>query len=169
MTEWRTIPSFSAYSASSDGDIRRDVRMHNTPAGLVSKALNDRGYWKCSVTGDDGCHRTVTVHTLVALAFLGRRPKGMVACHKDGDSKNCSQANLRYGTQSSNIADALKHRTYAMGTRHPGAKLDDNKVREIRRLCAEGELRQKDIGARYSVSQRCIWQIYHRKRWRHVA
>jgi hypothetical protein len=49
------------------------------------------------------------------------------------------------------------------------AKLNPEKVREIRALCATGAYRQADIGEQYGVTQRVIWQIIHGKTWSHVT
>lgn len=46
---------------------------------------------------------------MVLEAFLGPRPKGMVACHIDGDIDNNSITNLRWDTQASNIRDTVLH------------------------------------------------------------
>jgi transcriptional regulator with XRE-family HTH domain len=47
------------------------------------------------------------------------------------------------------------------------AKLDDDKVREIRMLIAQG-LRQREIAKRFSVSQMQISYIKNGKTWSHV-
>lgn len=45
----------------------------------------------------------MTVHSLVAQAFLGDRPKGMVIDHIDGNRFNNHYTNLRYCTQKENM------------------------------------------------------------------
>lgn len=47
--------------------------------------------------------RMMTVHSLVAQAFLGDRPKGMVIDHIDGNRFNNHYTNLRYCTQKENM------------------------------------------------------------------
>lgn len=166
--EWRKIPGFANYSASSEGTIRRDVRLHRSEPGPVSLSLNDRGYWKCSATDDRGRHRTVTVHTLVALAFLGERPAGLWVCHNDGDAKNCRPENLRYDTPASNTADTRRQERTPVGTRAHNAKLTEASIPEILALWESGMLTQKEIGDRFGVSQRAIWQVLHGLKWKHV-
>lgn len=51
------------------------------------------------------------VHELVAQAFLGPRPDGMVICHNNGDRLDNRPGNLRYDTQGNNIRDSVKHGT----------------------------------------------------------
>lgn len=45
----------------------------------------------------DGIKDTVYVHDLVAAAFLGPCPKGMVVCHGPGGPLDNSAENLFYG------------------------------------------------------------------------
>ena len=56
-----------------------------------------------SKEGSKGRGRMVTVHSLVAQAFLGDRPKGMVIDHIDGNRFNNHYTNLRYCTQKENM------------------------------------------------------------------
>ncbi len=50
------------------------------------------------------------VHHLVAAAFIGPRPEGMVICHNNGDPLDNRVENLRYDTQAANIEDMYAHR-----------------------------------------------------------
>lgn len=49
------------------------------------------------------------VHHLVASAFHGDRPNGLVICHRNGDPQDNRASNLRYDTQSSNLKDMYRH------------------------------------------------------------
>lgn len=48
------------------------------------------------------------VHRLVAVAFLGPLPTGHEVLHRDDDKRNPALSNLRYGTHSENIQEAVK-------------------------------------------------------------
>lgn len=54
------------------------------------------------------------VHKLVLEAFISPRPKGLEACHNNGDGTDNRLENLRWDTHRANMADQLKH-----GTRPP--------------------------------------------------
>ncbi len=54
--------------------------------------------------------RHTKVHHLVAEAFIGPRPPGMVVCHNNGDPLDNRVENLRYDTQANNITDMHDHR-----------------------------------------------------------
>jgi hypothetical protein len=64
----------------------------------------------------DGGQTTITVHRLVAAAFLGPRPDGMMICHWNGDPADNRVENLRYATRVDNALDSLRH-----GTHFPGS------------------------------------------------
>ena len=169
MTEWRKIPGLSRYSVSEDGLIRRDVAIYRTPPGIVKASINDRGYWRVTLRCDDGTQVSRTSHSFVALAFLGPRPPGKMVCHNGGDKLNIHYSNLRYGTAKSNNADTQAHGKVPFGTLHPGAKLSEKDIPEIRRLLAAHSLTQAEIGKLFGVSQRAIWQVAAGKKWKHVT
>jgi hypothetical protein len=52
------------------------------------------------------------VHSLVMEAFVGERPKGKEVLHNNGVADDNRLENLRYGTRSENILDAVKHGTW---------------------------------------------------------
>ena len=51
------------------------------------------------------------VHALVAAAFIGPRPDGLLIRHLDGNPRNNRVGNLQYGTGSENQRDAVVHGT----------------------------------------------------------
>lgn len=55
------------------------------------------------------------------------------------------------------------------GVQQPLAKLDDEKVREIRALYARGHIRQRDIAARFGVTQATVNRVLLGHIWRHVV
>lgn len=57
---------------------------------------------------------------------------------------------------------------YKRGTQQPAAKLDDDKVREIRRRYIRGSVTLAAVSAEFGVSQTVISQVVNRKRWAHV-
>jgi HNH endonuclease len=53
------------------------------------------------------------VHTLVAEAFYGPRPEGLLVLHHDDDPLNPNAENLRFGDHAENAADARRNRAQA--------------------------------------------------------
>lgn len=165
---WRPIPGFARYSVSDAGDVRREVRMHNTRPGPVAQRLDSHGYLSCNLMSDGGRQKKLQVHVLVAAAFLGPRLDGFVVCHGKAGRLVNRVTNLRYDTQAANIEDARAEGTMLVGSRHPSSKLDERRVLEILELLVAGELTHKEIGARYCVDGACIGRIAAGATWRHV-
>lgn len=54
-----------------------------------------------------------------------------------------------------------------MGTKHHDAKLNPEKVREVRRLSKEG-VSMLDLAEKFGVTSRCIWGVVTGKTWKQV-
>jgi hypothetical protein len=109
--EWRPIPGWPGYSASSLGRIYSDRPWRGTPGRILSGGFDRKGYRRVIVNdAPRRCERYV--HHLVAEAFHGPRPVGMDTRHLDGDKTNNSPTNLRYGSRSENELDKVRHGTH---------------------------------------------------------
>ncbi|MDP3939854.1 MAG: NUMOD4 domain-containing protein, partial [Deltaproteobacteria bacterium] len=141
MEEWRAVVGYEGlYEASSRGSIRSLPR--RTPhylggtvvrGGKLLKGCLQNGYRQVSLSKQGKTH-TYHVHTLVARAFLGVRPVGMLVCHRDGKKPNNNKANLRYAYPQGNSDDMKAHGTVLRGERHGYAKMTDRRVRRLRAL-----------------------------------
>lgn len=86
---WKPIVGYeSFYEVSSDGLIwscHRSKLLKLVPGkdGYLGVSLSKYGYVK-----------RVQVHLLVLTAFVGPRPNGLIACHKDGNNLNNQFDNL---------------------------------------------------------------------------
>jgi hypothetical protein len=95
--EWRVIPSFPDYEASSKGRIRRKTKPSGRAGGTslpgrVLKSVPARG-WKLVNLGGV-CTKKVSI--LVAETFLGKRKKDHDVHHIDRNKTNDSASNLVY-------------------------------------------------------------------------
>lgn len=160
--EWKIISRFPDYQVSESGEVRRN--------GRTLRPYTDKwGYSTLSLRKSEGGQTTVSVHRIVAAAFLGPPPfEGAQACHNDSVKANNHYSNLRWDTPKGNIADKSVMGTENIGERNGRAKLTEADVIEIRRLSASGR-RSEDIGADYNVCRRTIQKIIFRERWAHVA
>lgn len=102
MEEWR--PIFNNYEVSNTGRVRstkfpwrEDKAQHFDKDGYLQCAL----YWNQQ-------QKTLKIHQLVALAFLGERPDGLVIDHIDRNKTNNRADNLRYVTQKENVRNKDK-------------------------------------------------------------
>lgn len=111
--------------------------------------------------------KTWQIHTLVAAAFIGPRPNGMVVRHKDDNKKNIRVGNLCYGTQKENINDSIANGKIRIGEMNVNSSLTDSSVLEIRNLHTLGKT-MADIARAFSVSEFCVASIVKGRTWRHL-
>jgi predicted XRE-type DNA-binding protein len=99
---WKPIPDYEGvYEASNLGRVRR------IETGLILSPGHDRNGYQTLALCMNGNKQQYSVHYLVASAFLGKRPKGMVINHINNDPSNNRAVNLEYTTKKGNIHHAL--------------------------------------------------------------
>lgn len=156
---WQPIPGFDGrYAISSSGQVR------GADGRLRAQHQDRRGYWRVHLSAS-GRQRTHWVHRLVAAAFLGPCPAGLVVCHGPGGPGDNRLANLRYGSQRENCSiDKLRDGTAQRGSRHGRAQLSAPVVLAIRALAAKG-YRQADIAWALGASRANVANIASRRSW----
>lgn len=102
MEIWKYIQGTDgAYSVSNQGRIYS----HRS-----NKILSVKKSVYLSVTiSINGVRKTVYVHSLVAVHFLGERPNGQQVNHIDGNKHNCRSENLEYVSRLENMIHSKKH------------------------------------------------------------
>lgn len=113
-----------------------------------------------------GRGNTRTVHSLVLEAFVGPCPTGMECLHKNGKHQDNRLANLRWGTRSENLHDAVRHGHKPIGEAVHTAKLTREQVREIREKI--GMSSYAEIAREYGVTASAIQSIKTGRTWAHV-
>lgn len=117
MTTWRGITDWVGfYEVSDTGLVRSVARRLRGPSGrlvsvrerILKPGTNPKGY-EIVVLARDGQRYAVTVHSLVAAAFIGPRPAGAYICHNDDDPRNNNVGNLRYDSPRGNNLDTVNH------------------------------------------------------------
>ena len=104
---WKPIPGYEGkYEVSDQGRIRSFRR--NPKGYLLKPGRMPEGHLSVSL----GRKNSQCVHKLVLLAFVGLAPDGHECCHNNGNPADNRLENLRWGTRSENIKDAVKHGTW---------------------------------------------------------
>lgn len=160
METWLAVVGYEGlYEVSSDGRIR------NARTGRLKVYTYDKqkrrpfvGLWRNNKI------LIIYPHKAVLEAFVGPRPKGMEACHNNGDPCDNKATNLRWDTTRNNQLDRIKHGTSNRGEQCAAAKLTEAQVRAIR---ADTRL-QREIAAEYGVRENTISRIKSGKRWAHI-
>lgn len=184
---WKPVPGYVAlYAVSNLGNVkrlqrtfvRRCDRWHKQPDSISTQCLlpeklltltldKHLGY---IVVGLRRQKKTtiIQVHQLVLLAFRGKRPKGLVTRHLNGNRTDNKLSNLRWGTPSQNQADRIRHGTGCVGEDCYKAKLSNANVRRIRGLIVSGKT-PTELAKKYHVAPSTICDIKYQRAWRHVV
>jgi HNH endonuclease/NUMOD4 motif len=149
---WRDIPGFVGwYKISSIGRVRR-IKAH--PRGMfitgrILKRSLSGGYARCGLS-KNGKNTQFKVHQLVAMAFIGPRPKGKEINHKDGDTLNNVPDNLEWVTHRKNIIHKYHVLGHKMidGERHHMARASTQEVKKARRMIASG-MDKREVAAAF--------------------
>lgn len=154
------------YEVSDEGEVR------NMKTGRILKPNVCRnGYLQINPC-KDGKVKNYYVHRIVLEAFVGPCPKGMEACHNNGNTKDNRVTNLRWDTPKNNTKDSINQGTFSIqrGSKNGLAKLTEEQVREIR---AKYVYKSKDnntctLAKEFGVSQSEIDKIINNKLWKHI-
>lgn len=163
-----------------------------TGCWLWTGGTNRQGYGKSNV----GKQKMLS-HRAAWIVTHGPIPAGMSVCHRCDVPACCNPDHLFLGTAADNVADRDRKGRTARGDRsgsrlHPDrlargrrngsrlhperlmrgeqvntAKVTADDVRTIRRLASEG-VRPGVLQRRFGLNQRSVWNIVHRRTWRHV-
>jgi hypothetical protein len=114
---WKPIKEFEGYYEVSDlGRVRRMAAYRATYVGKILKASLRVGYPFVRLSRANQI-KQYHVHQLVAEAFIGDRPAGLVINHIDANKQNNRPSNLEYVTQAENAHHAKRLGLYASGDR----------------------------------------------------
>jgi len=155
--EWRKIPGFKGYEVSNRGRVRsyhlRGARRDKCGPHphLLSPSTKGIGY-ECVQLRRNGKSHVRTIHSLVALVFLGPRPSGKQCCHNDGNPSNNCIENIRYDTPGGNAIDRA---------RHGNSPLSPKQIRRIRWEYQNRPETFEEIGRRWHCRPGVIGDIIH--------
>lgn len=109
IEEWKKIPGFDAYEASSFGNVRHHINKANLKPYML------HGYKMLRIINTERVVKSVRVHHLIAYAFLGPRPSPLHEIdHIDGgkyDKLNNRPENLQWVTKKENMKRFHAQRT----------------------------------------------------------
>lgn len=167
---WRAVPGLGGrYEASSYGRVRRAAGGRRAePGRVLAGSLTARGYRTLKPYPRPD-RRVLSVHRMVAWAFLGPQPTGIEVNHIDCDPGHNAVWNLEYVTPSQNVRHAVQNgRLDRRGTRNGRAVLDEGAVRTIRAAYAAGGVSYPTLAKRHGVSKHTIAEVVRGEKWRHI-
>jgi hypothetical protein len=155
--EWRPVPGDETrYHVSSLGRVRSlgaSQPKGGWRAGRIRKLRVDRdGYPRVNFSPKD----TRRVADLVLAAFIGPKPEGQVARHRNRIRDDCRLDNLLYGTPDDNRLDAVEHGTFS--------NISAAQALEIRERALAGE-RMPQLAAEFGIHYQSVYRIKRGHRW----
>ena len=117
--EWRDVVGWEGYYQISNlGNLqsvaRTVIRSNGHPQSFRRRDLAPApslGGYMGFVLQRPGQFKRLYIHQMVLEAFVGPRPTGQQARHKDGKNQNNTLVNLEWGTKRDNEQDKLRHGT----------------------------------------------------------
>ena len=175
---WKPVPIKEyedIYQVSGLGGVkslaRIVVRKNGARLSIAEKILkpanHNSGYFSVNLS-TKGKPKTFCIHELVALAFIGPRPKGKNGeeiRHIDNNPLNNNYKNLTYGSRKENCNDRLRADTHTYGEKNGFSKLTFEEVGKIRRLKLSDNLNNLEISKMFKISKESVWRITHNKDW----
>jgi hypothetical protein len=161
---WLPVPGYEGlYEVSDRGRVKSCRRRR-----LLALVVNKRGYVQCNLY-KGGRVKNFLVHRLVVRAFIGPIRGGLQVNHKNTVKTDNRVENLELVTAERNRQHAREKGLVKplKGEANPRAKLTEAEVRTIRQLRAEG-VTIRELAEQFSVTERTISKIVHRRAWAHV-
>lgn len=177
--QWKAITGFEQHYEISNMGRVRSIKNGRQRFLKVAPQRDPKRY-PCVTLSKDGVPFLRSVHTLVALHFIGPKPSPVHEVrHLDGDNLNPRVDNLAWGTRKDNAIDRDRHGRTLRGPDHGMygrglkgeengfSKLTEENVRQIRALAQSGTP-QRQIAKTFHITQGIVWRAIHRKAWAHV-
>lgn len=118
---WKPVVGYEdEYEVSNLGQVRRVKAAQGAKVGaiLAQQELKKRGgYLSVGLSKAGAAKKRITVHRIVAMAFLGPTELPLVR-HIDGNPKNNNVDNLRFGTPFENARDRVRHGRSSMNNQN---------------------------------------------------
>lgn len=165
MDLWKPVLD-GFYEVSALGDVRRGRKGKSTTADQLLKQQWKEGYKSVSLSVN-GFVRRYYAHRLVAEAYLGPCPLGMVVNHKDGNRSNNISTNLEYVWPQQNSQRAGINGQLRQGENHSHSKVTAADVRAIREAVKNGAS-QASMCKKYGLTRCTISFMVRGITWKSV-
>ena len=171
---WIKIINYDGYEISTKGQIRsldrKIIQINGSNRFFNGKILKQNidklGYKRCCIRiKNNRTAKNLTVHRLVAQAFIPNPLNLPQVNHIDGDKTNNNIENLEWCTAKENINHGHNNGLYdnIIGEKNYNSKLSNKEVLEIRELWKTGKYFQRHLSEKYNVTITTISYIVNNK------
>jgi len=167
---WREITNYEGlYYVSSMGRVKSlEKKIQQLDRGTLCITIRKERILKPEVAWNKRMRVTlsnnkkkerVSVHRLVAYAFVPNKANKPDINHKDGNPQNNTADNLEWCTKQENAHHAVVNGLWKSGEDSPRAKLTQIQVGEIREKFFSRAYTQKQLSKEYEVHQTTISKL----------
>lgn len=165
--KWLPVVGYEGlYEVSDAGRVRSlgrtDIRGRVWPAQMLKPANRPNGYKFVQLTALNTRRRMLSVHRLVAEAFIPNPSLLPIVRHWDDDKKNNHVSNLLWGTESDNKKDAIRNGKNVYSNRtecvngHPYSAANTRVDKHGHRYCrACNAMRKRRVDRRVGAKVTC--------------
>jgi len=134
------------------------------------------GYGRLRITNN----KRIPSHRFSYELFKGNIPQKLLVCHHCDNPSCVNPDHLWIGTHKENMHDMIRKQRGGFGSginlatikrrkgiTHPRAKLNEEKVLEMRELSKKG-MTNRALGIKFNISESTVSGIVLRKEWKHV-
>ena len=140
---------------------------------LIGRNSDDCILWERSVTTDgypqitrNGKRYTAT--RLSLIIFSGHEPADLQAAHSCNVRRCVNPRHLRWATRLENQVDRIAHGTTRRGEQMHSATITATQAAQIKRLLADGGMKQKDVAVLIGCTEHVVSAIARNVKWRWV-
>lgn len=179
MPRYGEHPDFPGYRVGSDGSVWSRWRRRGLGPGRGTTFVLGKVWRRMKLRQDSDGYNTVKlkkakrkhfyrVSCLVLLFFDGPCPQKHQCRHLDGNNRNDSIRNLKWGTSTMNQEDRRRHGTLPMGEAIAISKL---KVAAVRAIVSKDNLHisNAEFARIFGVTTPCVYAVRKGITWRHVT
>lgn len=172
---WKDIEDYEGiYQISNMGRVKSAPRKGRKTELILTPTPNTTGYMIIGLRKKGFKVKSCLVHRLVLMAFDPiDNTEDMEGNHKDFDITNNKLSNLEWTTPQENTdhfigSGRYKDKTKTTGSNHHLCVLNEDIVRELRRLSEEG-YSTNGLAKKFGIPESTARQVIKRVSWKHVA
>ena len=181
MEIFKEILGFNDYLISNKGRVKtksRNVRythsvtkeehFRETKERFLKLYYNNRTGYKFVQLYSNKKSKNLTIHRLVAIAFVSNNKKLSTVNHIDGNKHNNCEHNLEWCTNEYNHKHATQTGLKSKGSEISTSILNDNSVHAIKYFLNKG-FTHTELSRAFNISRPTVSLISEGKTWKHVS